>query len=431
MTGHIFLAYADGDRDGVRSLYGRLQCAGFAPWLDIVDILPGQDRAAETRKAIHEAAAVVACLSSRSVVKAGGLHRQLRQALSTLAEKPPGGIFLIPLRLDDCELPAHSFEDLGLKFSDLHQANLFEPEGFELLIQALHQALGSPAARTGSSFGNGRQVQVLTCFEALHAASMKALAGTNHPAATAIRDSLADCLDDLRCGPVDLDMLATLPDYLAGLDQDINEHLLGRHFEAMPAADVLKKLEVLTDAMGQAGEYRVDSLDHRGLVDELKISIGDAIDELPTSGLDRTASEHAERELRHLRREIGKPRHDAKVVSERRRQLEVLKVNLLERTTLLTEALLAEGFPHLPPGTVFRYVPETWCPQLVMIPAGTFLMGSPESEAERFGNEGPQHEVTISKAFALGRYAVTFEEYDHFCAATSPTTATRDKSAAP
>ena len=55
---------------------------------------------------------------------------------------------------------------------------------------------------------------------------------------------------------------------------------------------------------------------------------------------------------------------------------------------------------------------------MVKIPAGTFLMGSPKDEKGRFSNEGPQHEVTIRRDFALGRYPVTFEEYDRFCEAT-------------
>jgi formylglycine-generating enzyme required for sulfatase activity len=39
-------------------------------------------------------------------------------------------------------------------------------------------------------------------------------------------------------------------------------------------------------------------------------------------------------------------------------------------------------------------------------------MGSPESEPERFGIEGPQHRVTIAYSFAVGRYDVTFAEWD-------------------
>ena len=64
---------------------------------------------------------------------------------------------------------------------------------------------------------------------------------------------------------------------------------------------------------------------------------------------------------------------------------------------------------------VFRDVDAPWCPELVALPAGEFLMGSPESEEGRFVDEGPRHRVTIGRRFALGRYPVTFEEYDHFC----------------
>ena len=52
------------------------------------------------------------------------------------------------------------------------------------------------------------------------------------------------------------------------------------------------------------------------------------------------------------------------------------------------------------------------CPQMVVIPAGSFLMGSPESEEGRESDEGPQHRVTIREPFAVGVYEVTFEEWD-------------------
>jgi len=48
---------------------------------------------------------------------------------------------------------------------------------------------------------------------------------------------------------------------------------------------------------------------------------------------------------------------------------------------------------------------------LARIPSGTFLMGSPEGEKDRSENEGPQHEVTMSKAFYMGIYEVTQQQY--------------------
>ena len=70
----------------------------------------------------------------------------------------------------------------------------------------------------------------------------------------------------------------------------------------------------------------------------------------------------------------------------------------------------APGTPVLPPGQVFRDCAV--CPQMVVVPAGTFTMGSPASEEFRGEEEGPQHSVTIGAPFAVGVYEVTFAEWD-------------------
>jgi len=57
------------------------------------------------------------------------------------------------------------------------------------------------------------------------------------------------------------------------------------------------------------------------------------------------------------------------------------------------------------------------CTMMVGIPAGKFVMGSPAGEPGRFENEGPQHVVSI-RAFALGKYDVTSEEFANFLKAT-------------
>lgn len=60
------------------------------------------------------------------------------------------------------------------------------------------------------------------------------------------------------------------------------------------------------------------------------------------------------------------------------------------------------------PGATFRDCPQ--CPDMVVLPAGKFLMGSPKSEKYR-GAEA-QHPVTIRKPFAVGKYEVTFDQWD-------------------
>lgn len=52
------------------------------------------------------------------------------------------------------------------------------------------------------------------------------------------------------------------------------------------------------------------------------------------------------------------------------------------------------------------------CPVMMVVPAGTFMMGSPAGELGRFSNEDPQHEVTIASQFAVGQYELRFDEWD-------------------
>ncbi len=64
----------------------------------------------------------------------------------------------------------------------------------------------------------------------------------------------------------------------------------------------------------------------------------------------------------------------------------------------------------LSPGETFKDCAN--CPEMVVVPAGSFLMGLPPSELDRYRREGPQRLVTISQPFAVGKYEVTFNEWD-------------------
>ena len=85
-----------------------------------------------------------------------------------------------------------------------------------------------------------------------------------------------------------------------------------------------------------------------------------------------------------------------------------------EPTQVSSLANLHHGATEPKVGERFRDCAE--CPEMVVVPAGSFLMGSPESEWGRDGDEGPVHRVEIAEPFAIGVYEVTFAEWDA-CAA--------------
>jgi formylglycine-generating enzyme required for sulfatase activity len=69
----------------------------------------------------------------------------------------------------------------------------------------------------------------------------------------------------------------------------------------------------------------------------------------------------------------------------------------------------------LKPGSSFEDCAAA-CPDMAVIPAGSFIMGSPTTEAGGEPSEMPQHTVTISKSFAVSKFETTFAEWD-VCAA--------------
>ena len=79
-------------------------------------------------------------------------------------------------------------------------------------------------------------------------------------------------------------------------------------------------------------------------------------------------------------------------------------LSLITSAIVISNPLLSEA------KTEFKDCPE--CPIMLEIPAGDFSMGSPETEERRFDNEGPRHKVAITTSFAVGKYEVTFDEWD-------------------
>jgi formylglycine-generating enzyme required for sulfatase activity len=77
----------------------------------------------------------------------------------------------------------------------------------------------------------------------------------------------------------------------------------------------------------------------------------------------------------------------------------------------------------LKPKDTFKECAE--CPEMVLVSAGEFMMGSPEDEPERFAQEGPQHRVKIGRSFALGKLKVTRDQFETFVRETNYSTGDR------
>jgi formylglycine-generating enzyme required for sulfatase activity len=65
----------------------------------------------------------------------------------------------------------------------------------------------------------------------------------------------------------------------------------------------------------------------------------------------------------------------------------------------------------LKPGDSFRECAKD-CPEMIVIPAGAFTMGSPDTEVGRYNTEQPRHRVVIARPFAVSKFAVTFDDWD-------------------
>ena len=139
----VFLCHSSVDKLSVRNLYQRLLKDGFDPWLDKERILGGQDWEREVKIAVRESHAVIVCLTRSSVTKEGFVQKEIRIALDVADEKPEGTIYVIPLKLEECEVPE--------RLRQWHWLNLFEASGYDRLARSLRMratALNFEASET-------------------------------------------------------------------------------------------------------------------------------------------------------------------------------------------------------------------------------------------------------------------------------------------
>lgn len=144
---HVFLLYCHGNRADVASLRDDLERAGETVWWD-QDILPGQDWKQELRRAMKDSYAVVMCLSREAQARTTlGIYPEALDAISVFREYAPGSIFLIPVRLSECEIPFIEI-DATRSLDRLHYVDLFpvanRPAAMQKLLQAIRASPSRP-----------------------------------------------------------------------------------------------------------------------------------------------------------------------------------------------------------------------------------------------------------------------------------------------
>lgn len=125
----IFLCYTREDLMHVEQLYQRLSKKGFKPWMDVKDILPSQDWKRLIIQNIREVPFFLACMSNNSVNRRGVIQEEIKEALQVWRQKLDSDIYLIPVRLEKCNVP-----EVLAKFQ---WVDLFEPGGFKQLCNAI------------------------------------------------------------------------------------------------------------------------------------------------------------------------------------------------------------------------------------------------------------------------------------------------------
>ena len=123
------MIHAHCDKEVVYKLYTRIVNDGVNTWLDSKKLQPGQDWQSEIRNALLKCDIVIVCLSQGFNKQQGYRHEELKLALEKANFLPDDEIFIIPVRLEKCDMPE--------SLRHLHRVDLFKPGGYKKLLHSL------------------------------------------------------------------------------------------------------------------------------------------------------------------------------------------------------------------------------------------------------------------------------------------------------
>jgi hypothetical protein len=125
----LFLCHANEDQPRVEAVYDRLTALGYKPWMDKRDLKGGQPWRVVIPQKLRAADLVLVFLSKISVTKKGYVQREFKLALDVIQELPDDSVFVIPVRLESCDVPE--------RFRDFHWIDFFEDRDFSKIIDAI------------------------------------------------------------------------------------------------------------------------------------------------------------------------------------------------------------------------------------------------------------------------------------------------------
>ncbi|HYX72948.1 MAG TPA: toll/interleukin-1 receptor domain-containing protein [Nitrososphaera sp.] len=109
----VFLSYAREDIEAANRLYKILTSVGINVWFDKESLSPGVKWKPAINVAIRECRYFIALLSSRSISKRGFVQSEIKQAIDVLEQYPENEIYIVPVRLDECEVTHEKLNDLN------------------------------------------------------------------------------------------------------------------------------------------------------------------------------------------------------------------------------------------------------------------------------------------------------------------------------
>jgi TIR domain len=128
----IFISYAREDSEIALRLYSDLLKSGYTPWIDQKSIVPGKNWKDEVSATIWDSRYFILLLSSNSVGKRGYCQKEVKVAMEAFDDFPSGDVFIIPVRLDNCDVREE-------RIRKLQRVDLFPSyqAGLEIILSAL------------------------------------------------------------------------------------------------------------------------------------------------------------------------------------------------------------------------------------------------------------------------------------------------------